>query len=259
MNDGASRIEVAEQLTWETADLNLPELARQIDMGLQAITLGRRRRNGYGKREAADFEAVPQDVLSLDIDGMPFLEGFTRDDLLADPERVIRAHVASLLGEGVDGEWLVVLSSSCGFKAKGKPVLRFHLHIALDREYPPHVLELKIQEAKARLPFVDAVTTVPSQLLFTSRPLLNVPDPFHRRVILNTSPLRQPLGAKAEKYVSSHSPPHAGAHRRSTAYHRIALPPVSLCRKKCATSPCLCATVFLRWNGLTRKFTSSGR
>lgn len=218
VNDEASRIDVAEQLTWETADVTLSGLTRLIDMGLQAITLGRRKHNGKGKREAADFEAVPQDVLSLDIDGMPFLEGFTRDDLLADPERVIRAHVEALLGDGVRGEWLVVLSSSCGFEAKGKPVLRFHLHIALDRDYPPHILEMKVQEAKARLPFVDAVTTVPSQLLFTSRPLLNVPDPFPRRVFLNASALRQPLDAKAETYVASTLPASRG---RSSALYRI--------------------------------------
>ena len=136
VNDEASRIEVAEQLTWESVEVTLSGLARLIDMGLQAITLGRRRHNGDGKREAADFEAVPQDVLSLDIDGMPFLPGFTRDDLLADPERVVRAHVECLLGPAIVVDWLVVLSSSCGFEAKGKPVLRFHLHVALDREYP---------------------------------------------------------------------------------------------------------------------------
>lgn len=180
----ADSFEVEEQFRFEKCIDSFENFALRLERYPPDALILSARKDGaepyFHKRRADDFEAVAQDVLSLDIDGMPLLDGFTREDLLNDPQQVLVAHVDELLF-GIDASWIAMPSSSCGFRSKGKSVLRFHLHVKLDKNYPVQSLHRMMHTIGENRPFVDPAMKEHSQLLVTSRPKMNVVDPFKRR------------------------------------------------------------------------------
>lgn len=63
-----------------------------------------------------DFRLPPTDLMVLDVDGMPYVEGHSDETLRADPEITIRAQLAQMFGSFADQLHIVVaLSSRAGF------------------------------------------------------------------------------------------------------------------------------------------------
>jgi len=151
--------------------------------GRYALILGELTRPAVGdmRRTGDLFRRAPAHFYIAEIDGAPFLNGYTNDDLIRNPRSVIEKHVRHYLGLTDSMGLLVSLSSSAGFEKEGKLGLRCHVWIETAYPLSPATVDLLDEKIKERLPELDTSIRSPSQLLLISPPIID-DDPFPERI-----------------------------------------------------------------------------
>jgi hypothetical protein len=148
-----------------------------------------------GDRLSKDFERTAADFYVCEMDGVPFLPGYSRDDLLRDPQGTLDAHIRRYHGLPERAAYVAMLSSSAGFSKNGEPVgLRYHLWLALDRLYQPREIDFIDQQHVARFgdKIFDTSIRQPGHLLAIAPPLfINAADPFSARVFYGRGEVQQ--------------------------------------------------------------------
>lgn len=122
----------------------------------------------------------PTDVIVLDVDGMPYVEGHSDATLIADPEGTIRAQMDVLFGCQLREVYHVVaLSSSSGFTGD----FRAHVWIGAGEFYAPKDVAAWTKTLNDAVGgFLDTGIFQASRMLFAHPPKLDGPDPLPRRV-----------------------------------------------------------------------------
>lgn len=147
-----------------------------------------------GERKSNRFERVPTNVYVCEMDGVPFLPGYSRDDLLRNPAGTLDAHIRKCHGLPERTAYVAMLSSSAGFSKKGEPVgLRYHLWLALDRLYQPREIDYIDEQHVAHFGKIfDTSIRQPGHLLAVAPPLFeNCDDPFPERIFYSPGQSQQ--------------------------------------------------------------------
>lgn len=148
-----------------------------------------------GERSADRFERVATDFYVCEMDGVPFLPGYSRDDLLRDPKGTLDVHIRKYHGLHERAAYVAMLSSSAGFSKKGEPVeLRYHLWLALNRPYQPREIDYIDEQHVARFgnKIFDTKIRQPGQLLAIAPPVFeNGADPFPERIFYSHGELQR--------------------------------------------------------------------
>lgn len=138
-----------------------------------------------GSKTDHEFVRGPTNVYICEIDGLPFLDGYTNDDLIRDPERVLDAHIRHYHRLPETTSYVAVLSSSAGLgKDEKPPSLRYHLYLALNREHLPHEIDY-MDDVHVRVlgDAFDLNIRKPSQFLLVAPPEIEGrDDPFPTRI-----------------------------------------------------------------------------
>lgn len=124
-----------------------------------------------------DFRLPPTDIMVLDVDGMPYVEGHSDETLRADPEGTIRAQLATMMGTASVGvvPTIVALSSRAGFTGD----FRAHVWISLSGQYAAK--DIAEWQRAAPVEYLDAGIFQAGRVLFAAPPEVDV-DPFPVRV-----------------------------------------------------------------------------
>lgn len=141
-----------------------------------------------GDKKGDDFERVAASVYVCEVDGAPFLDGITREDLIRDPEGVLDAQIRRYHSLPDTLSYVAVLSSSAGFSKKGEAIgLRYHLYLALHRPYQPHEIDYideihqRTGDAALRACFDTSIRNL-GQFLLVAPPIIDGGDPFKQRI-----------------------------------------------------------------------------
>jgi hypothetical protein len=169
-----------------------------------------------GERQSKDFERAAADFYVCEMDGAPFLPGYSRDDLLRDPAGTLDAHIRKYHGLTERTAYVAMLSSSAGFSKKGEPVgLRYHLWLALDRLYQPREIDYIDEQHVARFGKIfDTSIRQPGHLLAVAPPLFeNCADPFPERIFYSHGEVQQvafPFPPEFERFEQAELMPMRG-------------------------------------------------
>lgn len=180
----------AEQIAWFLRGMVHPRDWRgplPADRSKALILSSRKEEARYiDERRSSDFGRAATDFYVMEMDGLPFLPGYTRDDLLRDPRGTLETHIREAHGLSDRVAFVAMLSSSAGFSKKGEPVgLRYHLWLALDRLYHPREIDFIDEQHVARFgdKIFDTSIRQPGHLLAIAPPLFEgSDDPFPERV-----------------------------------------------------------------------------
>lgn len=169
------------------------------------------------ERRSSDFERAATNFYVCEMDGVPFLPGYSRDDLLRDPQGTLDAHIRKYHGLPERAAYVAMLSSSAGFSKKGEPVgLRYHLWLALDRLYRPREIDFIDEQHVARFgdKIFDTKIRQPGQLLAIAPPIFeNCDDPFPLRVFYSPGELQTvafPFPPEFERFEEAELMPMRG-------------------------------------------------
>ena len=124
-----------------------------------------------------DFRLPPTDLMVLDIDGMPYVDGYSDESLRSDPEGTIRAQLCQMFGSNeVDQLHIVVaLSSRAGFTGD------FRAHVWVGVMPFCEAKEIAALHKKQDVPWLDAGIFQAGRVLFAAPPDIES-DPFPVRV-----------------------------------------------------------------------------
>lgn len=123
-----------------------------------------------------EFRLPPSDLMVLDVDGMPYVEGHSDNTLRADPESTIRAQLIDIFGSLAETLHIVVaLSSRAGFTGD----FRAHVWIGLDGTYTAK--DIAEQQRRQTVDWLDTGIFQAGRVLFAAPPQID-DDPFPVRV-----------------------------------------------------------------------------
>lgn len=124
-----------------------------------------------------DFRLPATDIMVLDVDGMPYVEGHSDETLRADPERTIHAQLVAMMGTATVGvvPTIVALSSRAGFTGD----FRAHVWISLSGHYAAK--DIAEWQRAAPVEYLDSGIFQAGRVLFAAPPEVDV-DPFPIRV-----------------------------------------------------------------------------
>lgn len=123
-----------------------------------------------------DFRLPPTDLMVLDVDGMPYVEGHSDETLRADPENTIRAQLAQMFGAFADQFHIVVaLSSRAGFTGD------FRAHVWLGVSPRCEAKEIAAVHKRQNVDWLDTGIFQAGRVLFAAPPDIE-DDPFPIRV-----------------------------------------------------------------------------
>lgn len=123
-----------------------------------------------------DFRLPPTDLMVLDVDGMPYVEGHSDETLRADPENTIRAQLAKMFGSYSDQFHIVVaLSSRAGFTSD------FRAHVWVGVSPRCTAKDIAAFQKKQPVDWLDTGIFQAGRVLFAAPPDTET-DPFPTRV-----------------------------------------------------------------------------
>ena len=178
-------IEIKDSIDWPTHwygtthDVDIGKVAGLYD-GIQPheclVLGGRTDHHNVTRMRRSDFRLPPTELMVLDVDGMPYVEGHSDETLRSDPEKTIRAQLAAMFGRFTEQYHIVVvLSSRAGFTGD------FRAHVWLGVSPRCDAKEIAANQKVQPVDWLDTGIFQAGRVLFAAPPDIET-DPFPVRV-----------------------------------------------------------------------------